>query len=177
MGVAMVNKPENIPTDSSISRRNFLTKIWLGLGSIALLQLLTGTVVFFLSGRRRTSVKTSHVLDVGLTDDFALGSVTLIGRGQLYLVRLDNGGFLAISRICTHLGCAVPWVEERKQFECPCHASVFDMTGNVLKAPAPRALDLYPLTIERDLIKIDLNNPVRRSEFTSEQIVFPEERG
>lgn len=177
MGVAVVKKPKNTPTDFSSTRRSFLAKLWLGMGSIALLQLLTGAIFFFLSGRRRTNEKISHVLDVGVTSDFAPGSVTLIGKGQLYLVRLDNGGFLAISRKCTHLGCAVPWVEERKQFECPCHASVFDITGTVLKAPAPRALDLYPLTIERDEVKIDINNPVRRSVFTPEQVIFPEERG
>ena len=134
-----------VKTQSS-SRRSFLARIWIGLGVAALLQFLAGTAFFLVSGRKRTKKNTAQLIEAGTIADFAPGSVTLIAKGHLYLTRLDDGGFLAISRKCTHLGCAVPWMAERKQFECPCHASVFDMTGNVIKAPAPRALDLYPVT-------------------------------
>lgn len=95
-----------------------------------------------------------------------LALLTLIGKGHFYLARLDDGGILAISRKCTHLGCAVLWVAERKQFECPCHASLFDMTGNVIKAPALRALDLYLVSFERDKILVDISTPIKRSGFS-----------
>jgi Rieske Fe-S protein len=55
---------------------------------------------------------------------------------------LQDGGFLALHRECTHLGCTVPWVSEEKRFMCPCHSSVYDINGDVLSPPAPRALDL-----------------------------------
>ncbi len=171
MGVAMVAKP------SSSSRRSFLSKIWIGLGIAALLQFLAGAAFFLVSGRKRTDQYTSQLLQAGVIADFPPGSVTLIGKGHLYLTRLEDGGFLAISRKCTHLGCAVPWVVEHKQFECPCHASVFDITGNVIKSPAPRALDLYPITLERDRVMIDISSPIRRSTFTAEQLVYARELG
>jgi quinol---cytochrome c reductase iron-sulfur subunit, bacillus type len=44
---------------------------------------------------------------------------------------------------CTHLGCAYRWVEEAKQFFCPCHAGVFSLTGQVVSGPPPRPLDVY----------------------------------
>ncbi|OEU50328.1 MAG: hypothetical protein BA866_12900 [Desulfobulbaceae bacterium S5133MH15] len=159
------------------SRRSFLTNIWTGLGVIALLQFLAGAAFFLTSGRKRTGKKTAQLLEAGPIENFPTGSVTLIRKGNLYLSRLEDGGFLAISKKCTHLGCAVPWVAERKQFECPCHASIFDITGDVIKAPAPRALDLYPVSIKRDMVRVDINNPVRRSGFTVEQVIYPEERG
>ncbi|MGA9742111.1 ubiquinol-cytochrome c reductase iron-sulfur subunit [Candidatus Binatus sp.] len=44
---------------------------------------------------------------------------------------------------CTHLGCAYRWVEQEKQFFCPCHAGVFSLTGQVVSGPPPRPLDVY----------------------------------
>ena len=159
------------------SRRGFLSKISIGLGSIALLQFFAGAVLFLISSRKRAGGTTAQFLDAGSVGDFLPDTVTLVRKGNLYLTRLDDGGFLAISKKCTHLGCAVPWNAEQKQFECPCHASVFDMTGDVIKAPAPRALDLYPVSIEQDIVRVDTNNPIRRKEFTPEQVIYPEERG
>ncbi|MEA3546866.1 MAG: ubiquinol-cytochrome c reductase iron-sulfur subunit [Thermodesulfobacteriota bacterium] len=166
-----------VETSSPSSRRRFLSRIWIGLGIVALLQFSAGAVAFLTSGRKRADKYTPRLLEAGAIGDFPLGSVTLIGKGHLYLTRLDDGGFLAISRKCTHLGCAVPWIAERKQFECPCHASIFDMTGNVIKAPAPRALDLFSITIEHDTVIIDINKRIKRSTFTAEQLIYPQELG
>ena len=82
-------------------------------------------------------------------------SVTAFVRGRFYLARLADGGFLALSRKCTHLGCTVPWVATENKFVCPCHASAFDITGNVISPPAPRALDIYAVMIENDIVKVD----------------------
>ena len=161
----------------SSSRRSFLTRIWIVLGIATLLQFLAGAAFFLVSGRKQTGRNRPLRIETGTITDFAPGSVTLIAQGHLYLSRLEDGGFLAISRRCTHLGCAVPWIAERKQFECPCHASIFDMTGNVLKAPAPRALDLYPVSFERSMVIIDISRPIKRSTFTPEQPAYPQELG
>lgn len=168
MGVAMVEFG---------SRRGFLTKIWFGLGAVALLQFLAGVALFLRSGRKRRDKPAVQYLEAGAVSEFMPGTVTLIRKGNLYLTRLEDGGFLAISRKCTHLGCSVPWVDERKQFECPCHASSFDITGDVIKSPAPRALDLYRLRIKRDIVSIDMGGAIRRTTFASEQVVYAEERG
>jgi len=170
--MAMVNEKV-----TSSSRRSFLSRVWTYLGIAAILQFLAGAVFFLGSGRKEAGRKVAEKLVAGAVADFPPGSVTLIAKGYLYLSRLDDGGFLAISRKCTHLGCAVPWIAERKQFECPCHASVFDKTGNVIKAPAPRALDLHAITFERDMVIIDLGSIIKRSDFSAEQAVYPQELG
>ncbi len=161
----------------SSSRRSFLVKIWIGLGIIALLQLFTGAVAYFMSGRKQVEKNTPELLRAGVISDFPPGSVTHIAKGHLYLNCLDDGGFLAISRKCTHLGCSVPWVAESNQFECPCHASHFDITGNVLKSPAPRALDLYPISFEKNIVFIDINTPLKRTGFAREQLVYAQKSG
>jgi Rieske Fe-S protein len=52
------------------------------------------------------------------------------------LVRFENDEFIAIDRRCPHLGCPVQWSREAAQFECPCHAAVFEAkTGKVVQGP------------------------------------------
>lgn len=53
---------------------------------------------------------------------------------------------------CPHLGCAYRLRKHRRfgqSFVCPCHLSVFDMSGAVLDGPAPRPLDILPMKMSR----------------------------
>lgn len=155
-------------------RRSFIGRLWAGLGLLALVELVGVGVAFFRRGKtdaRAGSEKAA--VACGAVDQYAPGTVTAFVRGRFYLTRLENGGFLAISRQCTHLGCTVPWDADAKHFACPCHASHFDITGAVVKAPAPRALDLFPLTIENDMIRVNPQTPIRRSGFETSQVVYP----
>jgi len=157
-------------------RRSFLSVIWLGLGVVALTEFITGGISFFVSGRKYNAKNSeATIIEAGNINDFPPGTVTLIHAGNCYLSRLDDGGLLAISRKCTHLGCAVPWVADRNQFECPCHASIFDKTGDVIQSPAPRALDLYPISFDHNMIMIDINHPIKRTGFSADQPVHPQE--
>lgn len=54
----------------------------------------------------------------------------------------------ALSAVCTHMGCVVPWVPARERFVCPCHASEYDREGRVLRGPAPLPLQLEHAGVE-----------------------------
>jgi cytochrome b6-f complex iron-sulfur subunit len=125
----------------------------------------------FLRPRRGAPGDAASLFVAGPIDDFEPGSVTAFPAGRFYLVRLDDGGFLALDRTCTHLGCTVPWRSDQGRFTCPCHASTFDVTGAVLGPPAPRPLDRYLVRIENDIVKVDLSRRVRRAEFDPSQVV------
>ena len=60
----------------------------------------------------------------------------------LYLLALGGGAWAAVSPICTHRGCTVDIAGPR--LECPCHGSMYDREGNVLRGPAERALRRFP---------------------------------
>ena len=168
------NKQSLNPTTT---RRTFFSRLWLGLGLVALVQFVGGALVFLLSGTGKKKTAKPLFIEVGSVKDFAPGSVTLIRRGELYLSRLKDGGFLALSRKCTHLGCAVAWDDEQQLFACPCHASTFAENGTVLKTPAPRPLDLHPLVIEKGQVKIDIGTRHRRQSQQPEQITYAVKKG
>jgi len=155
------------------SRRSFLNKLWIGLGILALLEFVLLIIAYLRPGK--TGVKSGDsetIIEAGPVAKFHLDSVTAFIRGKFYLCRLGDGGFLAVSRKCTHLGCTVPWLDKEKRFACPCHASAFDIKGEVINPPAPRPLDLYRLFIENNIVKVDTGKRIKRSEFRAEQVVY-----
>jgi cytochrome b6-f complex iron-sulfur subunit len=154
------------------SRRNFLRWVW---GSLA--AALAGELVWigssFLRPRRGSAYDEASLITAGPVDRFQPDTVTAFPEGRFYLARLKDGGFLAMDRTCTHLGCTVPWDAGKACFRCPCHASSFDITGAVLAPPAPRPLDLYPVRIENGVVKVDTARLVRRTSFLAAQVVRP----
>ena len=154
------------------SRRGFLGRLWLLLGGVALAETVWVASEFLKPRRRRKNdADDGGVIVAGPVDRFEPGSVTAFQQGRFYLARLQDGGFLALSRECTHLGCTVPWVADEDRFVCPCHASTFDIRGDVLSPPAPRPLDLFPVRIENDIVKVDTSGPVKRQTFSPSQVV------
>ena len=173
---SMKNKIKDIKDDDAPSpRRTFLLKLWFGLCLAAFFELVWLIASFLRprSGKAREE-DFGAVIEAGPVEGFLPDSVTAFPRGHFYLVRLEDGGFLAIHRRCTHLGCTVPWIAEEKRFECPCHASAFDIRGNVIRTPASRALDIFPITLINDTVWVDTGKPEKRSVFRPEQVVYPE---
>ncbi|HSR47182.1 MAG TPA: ubiquinol-cytochrome c reductase iron-sulfur subunit, partial [Anaerolineales bacterium] len=64
--------------------------------------------------------------------------------------------YIAMSNICTHLGCRVRWIDDRSEFFCPCHNAIFDKSGEVVAGPPPRPLDQYPVKVENDTLFIQV---------------------
>ena len=151
-------------------RRRFVNRLWALLTGVLVLE-IAWVAGAFLRPRGRAGAASASLVVAGPADDFAPGSVTAFPGGRFYLARLADGGFLALDRTCTHLGCTVPWNPETHRFDCPCHASAFDIAGDVLSPPAPRPLDLYTVRIENGIVKVDTGRRVRRTAFDPSQVV------
>jgi len=157
---------------TSAPRRRVLGWVWGGLLA-ALAAEIAWVVGSFLRPRGSRAVRDAAIVIAGPVERFAPNTVTAFPDGKFYLARLEDGGFLALDRTCTHLGCTVPWDPGKARFDCPCHASSFDITGAVLAPPAPRPLDLYRVRIENGIVKVDTGRRVRREASLASQETRP----
>ncbi len=67
-----------------------------------------------------------------------------------FFLFLTAQGPLAVSRRCTHLGCRVNYLEDKKIIECPCHQSRFTPAGQRVSGPAKKDLHRYPVECRTD---------------------------
>jgi cytochrome b6-f complex iron-sulfur subunit len=159
-------------TSDSLNRRDFFKTAWKGLGILAALEVLGVITGFMFSGKNRNNTAPKRLLEAGPADSFGLNTVSAFMGGRFYLARQKDGGFIALSLRCTHLGCSVSWEEDKKRFICPCHSSVFDISGEVLNPPAARALDYYPVLIENGVVKVDIGTLKERNTFRKDQLIY-----
>jgi cytochrome b6-f complex iron-sulfur subunit len=158
------------PAAPQTSRRDFLKLTWASLGALVAVE--AGGMAIAFSLPRIAEGEFGGLVTAGQVDEFPPNSVTPFTNARFYLSRLDDGGFLALYRKCTHLGCSVPWEQGQAQFLCPCHASAFDRRGDVLNPPAPRAMDLFPVIIENGVIQVDTSTVITRDKFDPSQAVY-----
>lgn len=68
----------------------------------------------------------------------------------------DSGNIVALSPICTHLGCVVSWEGNESfpdQFFCPCHDGRYTKDGvNVPGTPPTAPLPLYEQKVENGML-------------------------
>jgi len=154
----------------NISRRDFLK---LGIGALSALAVLEvgGASLLFMQPRALEGAF-GGIVDAGQIDSFPAGSVVEFPDGRFFLIRADDGGFLAVYQRCTHLGCSVTWQADEGHFFCPCHASSFDTNGDVENPPAPRALDTFPVAIDGDRVLVDTGQIQTRDAFAPEQLAY-----
>jgi menaquinol-cytochrome c reductase iron-sulfur subunit len=74
---------------------------------------------------------------------------------NVWAIKQSSSKITIFSPICPHLGCRYNWHPKQHQFICPCHGSVFSITGKVLAGPAPRPLDTLPHKIEHDDLYVE----------------------
>jgi arsenite oxidase small subunit len=62
--------------------------------------------------------------------------------------KLADGSVQAFGLLCTHVCCTVQYDSGSKVFSCPCHASVFDASGKVIRGPAAYPLPKVTLQVD-----------------------------
>ena len=103
---------------------------------------------------------------IGVLANMQPNSVTFDAEHRLIVFRDKQGYFYALSAVCTHLGCIVEWKSTgipghaEGVIACPCHGSVFNKTGDVIKGPAPRSLDRFKMYLEDDRVIVDMTETV-----------------
>ena len=107
--------------------------------------LAIGGLLSFLNFEAEPPRQTDY--DLGPAADYAVGSRTVAAEVPALLMRTTDG-FVALSLVCTHLGCTVD--TESDGFACPCHGSRYDGQGRVVRGPAQRQLQRLRVETDKD---------------------------
>jgi cytochrome b6-f complex iron-sulfur subunit len=67
----------------------------------------------------------------------------------VWIVNVENH-IIAISTVCTHLGCTPNWLSAENKFKCPCHGSGYYMNGVNFEGPTPRPLERFHAYVGTD---------------------------
>lgn len=157
------------PTRRIIGRRRFLEIATGALGGLMGAILGVPAIAYIVGPALER--KTATWLRLGTVSKVQPGTPTLFkvtvesqtgwvkSRDELsaYVLTEDGQTYIAMSNICTHLGCRARWIQEQNQFFCPCHNGVFDKQGNVVSGPPPRPLDRFETKLDGDMLFIRNN--------------------
>lgn len=162
-----VSQPRNAEAASrpADDRRNFFQKmaaVAIG-GIVTVFPFAAGLVVFFDPLRRKSAdAQFVRVTTLGAVPDDGVPRLFQVVRdqidgwnrfrdqpvGAIYL-RQSEGQVTAHNAECPHAGCYVGFLHDKMIFQCPCHDSSFQPSGervDPLHCPSPRDLD--PLAVE-----------------------------
>ncbi len=124
---------------SLFGRRDLLTRGGLVALSAAL---LGGAGIALRTLWPRAGKARALTLEAGRPEEYQVGqlSARLLAEHQLWVLRTPEG-FVALSAVCTHLGCKLRHVPGVEQFRCMCHGSYFSGDGDVVRGPATRPME------------------------------------
>ncbi len=153
--------------EKNINRRDFLGLATWGIGGLIGLGLGIPAVIYLI-GPALKKTASQNWLRLGAASKVELGTPTLfktsveqqtgwitnVEEKSFFVLTEDGRDFIAMSNVCTHLGCRVRWVADRQEFFCPCHNGVFDREGKVVSGPPPRPLDRFEVKVENDQLMV-----------------------
>ncbi len=137
--------------NDGLDRRRFLSWTWKALA--AALAAEAGWTTYDLLVPRPAE-GFGGVVEAGPEGAFPEGEVRYFPTGRFFVTRVE-GDLLALYQKCPHLGCRVPYCETSGRFECPCHGSVYNRKGEYLRGPAPRGMDSFGVSVEKDKVLVD----------------------
>lgn len=153
--------------DQRINRRNFMSLATWAIGGLISLGLGIPAIAYIIGpalNRNRTQdwIRLGPVskveLNVPTLFKFTIQRQTgwIVNEEEISVYVLTENGrdFIAMSNICTHLGCRVRWIADQEEFFCPCHNGVFGKQGNVVSGPPPRPLDRHEVKVEDDQLLV-----------------------
>ena len=72
-----------------------------------------------------------------------------------------SGQLVAVSTVCTHLGCTPNWLPGDQKFKCPCHGSGYYINGVNFEGPTPRPLERFAVSVDPVSGKVKVDKTVK----------------
>jgi cytochrome b6-f complex iron-sulfur subunit len=152
MGQRLRGAAKKASDSAKASRRQFNIALAVGWSMMAFVgALFAGMFQDFFGPKVLKEPK--KVYRVGKPEDFGnAGTVYDFKPKGFWIVNLqpDENKLIALSIICTHLGCIPAWLEGDRKFKCPCHGSGYYITGVNFEGPTPRPLERFAMSKDAD---------------------------
>ena len=113
--------------------------------------ILLAAGVFSLGRFLRPTVRQKKTLLTVARADIPIHGALVYKEARVAVIA-EAGEIYSLDLVCTHLGCTVSVTP--RELVCPCHGSVFDRRGNVVKGPADRPLTRHEVEIHGDQVVV-----------------------
>jgi cytochrome b6-f complex iron-sulfur subunit len=132
------------------TRRGFLVAA--GAAGLCYAGALGYPVYRYLASPIEMASSAAAITEVTLKDaqKLAPGSVLMFkfGTAPAMLIHHLDGAWVALTAVCTHLGCTVQYESQMNRIHCACHGGVYDpRTGANVSGPPPKPLKLFKVAV------------------------------
>ncbi len=132
------------------TRRGFLLAA--GAAGLCYVTALGYPVYRYLASPAEMASSAAAVTEVTLKDAQKLpaGSVLMFkfGVAPAMLIHHADNTWVALTAVCTHLGCTVQYEPQMNRIHCACHGGVYDpRTGANVSGPPPKPLKLFKVAV------------------------------
>jgi len=106
----------------------------------------------YLASPEEMASEATAITEVTLKDaqKLPLASVLMFkfGTAPAMLIHHEDGRWVALSAVCTHLGCTVQYEPQADRIHCACHGGVYNpYTGANVSGPPPKPLKLFKVAV------------------------------
>jgi cytochrome b6-f complex iron-sulfur subunit len=139
------------------TRRAFLAAA--GAAGLAYTVALAYPIYRYLASPAEMAMNATAVTEVTLKDAHKLpaGSVLMFkfGTSPAMLIHHTDGRWIALTAVCTHLGCTVQYEPGADRIHCACHGGVYDpYTGANVSGPPPKPLKLFKVAVNETGVEV-----------------------
>jgi len=145
----VLEEPQPTPAETA-TRRGFL--IAAGAAGLCYLGALGYPIYRYLASPAEMAASEAAVTEVTLKDAQKLpeGSALMFkfGPAPAMLIHHKDGTWVALTAVCTHLGCTVQYEPQLNRIHCACHGGTYDAnTGANISGPPPRPLRRFKVAV------------------------------
>ncbi len=157
MSETVMEKMERTEADETPTRRGFLAAAVVA--GFCYAGALAYPVYRYLASPAEMAASEAAVTEVTLKDAQKLEAGTVLmfkfGSSPAMLIHNTDNSWVALSAVCTHLGCTVKFEPDKNRIHCACHGGVYDPhTGKNLSGPPPKPLRAYRVKLAPDSIVV-----------------------
>jgi cytochrome b6-f complex iron-sulfur subunit len=139
------------------TRRTFLVAA--GAAGLAYTAALAYPIYRYLASPEEMALSAAAVTEVTLKDaqKLAKGSVLMFkfGSAPAMLIHHEDNTWVAMTAVCTHLGCTVQYEPQANRIHCACHGGVYNAeTGANVSGPPPKPLKLFKVAVNETGVQV-----------------------